>query len=160
MLVRLFLLFTLLPAVELYLLLRLGGLVGPIPTFLIVLATGVIGAQLARQEGHQVLMKLQEQMSRGQPPARQLVEGVLVFAGGLLLVTPGILTDFVGFSMIVPGLRPRIASAVMSWAAANVELKGVHVDIGGARYTGPPPDGSPAQDPAVTESSPFDHPTA
>ncbi|MBT3219652.1 MAG: FxsA family protein, partial [Proteobacteria bacterium] len=96
LLVRLLLLFTLVPAIELFILLQIGSLLGPNLAFVIILVTGLAGAWLAKREGWMVLQHLRQELQRGIPPANRLMEGVLVLAGGLLLITPGVLTDITG----------------------------------------------------------------
>lgn len=101
----LFLLFTVVPALELYLLFKVGGVIGGFNTILLIIATGIVGAALAKSQGLSILAKIQQQMNRGEVPADQIVQGLMVFAGGLLLLTPGIMTDIFGFSLVLPGTR-------------------------------------------------------
>lgn len=105
MLFRLLLAFTLIPMIELYFLIRAGKVWGVGNTIGIVILTGVVGAWLSRSQGRQVLAQLQVKMARGEVPAREALEGVLIFMGGLLLLTPGFVTDALGLSMVVPGVR-------------------------------------------------------
>jgi UPF0716 protein FxsA len=105
MLVRLILLFTIVPFVELYILLELGRVIGALETLLIVIVTGIVGGTLAKMEGWRTWRKIREDLSRGIVPSGRLVDGVLILAGGLLLLTPGILTDIIGFSLLIPLTR-------------------------------------------------------
>jgi len=105
---RLLLLFILIPLVELALLIEIGQHVGVWPTIALVVGTGFIGASLARWQGFRVLMRIQEELRNGRIPAGELIDGLLILAGGLLLLTPGLLTDLVGFSALVPGTRKII----------------------------------------------------
>lgn len=102
---RLFLLFTLIPLLELYLLITVGGYLGVGVTILVVLGTGMAGAYLARLEGWRTWHKIQSELQNGAAPASELIDGVLILAAGLLLITPGILTDVVGFSLLLPPTR-------------------------------------------------------
>lgn len=115
MFLKLFLLFTVVPLVELAVLLQLGRWIGVGPTIGIVLATGLLGAFLARLAGASVLRKLREEMRLGRVPSDALVEGALVLAGGALLLTPGLLTDLAGFALLFPPsrayLRERLKQA-------------------------------------------------
>jgi len=115
---RLILLFTVVPAVELMLLLQIGAWLGPWQTFAIVVVTGTLGAWLAKREGLGVLSQLTEELRGGLPPGARIAEGVLVLAGGLLLITPGVLTDLAGFLFIMPPTRrwlaPRVVHAITS----------------------------------------------
>ncbi|OUR99753.1 hypothetical protein A9Q84_01635 [Halobacteriovorax marinus] len=99
------LLFTVIPAIEIYLLFSIGALVGGLNTVAIVVITGVIGASLAKSQGLAILGNIQNDLNKGSLPANQLIHGLLVFGGGLLLLTPGFLTDVLGLSMVFPGTR-------------------------------------------------------
>lgn len=105
MFIRLILLFTLVPMVELALLIELGKRIGVWETLAIVLLTGVLGATLARTQGFVLIQRIRLELSRGQIPGDSLLDGFLILAGALLLLTPGLLTDAVGFSMILPVTR-------------------------------------------------------
>ena len=105
---RLILLFTLVPALELALLIEVGSRIGTAATISLVVATGVLGAALARQQGLLVLRRIQAELSAGRLPASSLVDGVIVLMAGALLVTPGILTDVLGILCLVPGFRSLV----------------------------------------------------
>ena len=107
---RLLLLFVFLPMIELYLLIMLGARIGPMPTIGLIVLTGVIGATLARQQGLSTLAKIQNELKQGRAPTQELVEGAMIVVGGLVLLTPGILTDIFGFAMMVPGFRRSLAN--------------------------------------------------
>lgn len=109
---RLFLLFVLVPLVELAILVRLGTLVGFWPTLALVLTTGALGAVLARQQGLQVIRGIQAELAVGQMPAARLVDGLLVLIGGILLLTPGLLTDVAGLLLLAPFSRRRMKAAL------------------------------------------------
>jgi UPF0716 protein FxsA len=102
MFLRLLLLFTIVPVCELALLIEVGQRLGVIPTVALVLGTGVLGAALARREGTQALYRMRTNMSQGKFPGEEIFDGVLILTGGLLLLTPGLLTDLLGFSVLVP----------------------------------------------------------
>lgn len=102
--------FTVVPLVELYLLLFVGRAMGVLPTVALVLVTGVVGAALARREGFRVLRSWQDALRRGETPAEGVVSGVLILVAGVLLVTPGILTDVVGFLLLLPPSRRLVAA--------------------------------------------------
>lgn len=112
MLGKLLLLFTVVPVVELYLLITIGKSVGAVPTIALVLATGFLGAWLAKREGARVLRSWQESMARGEIPREGVISSVLVLLGGVLLVTPGVVTDVAGLLLLVPWTRRRVADAV------------------------------------------------
>jgi UPF0716 protein FxsA len=112
MLLKLFLLFTLIPVVELALLVEVGGHIGVAPTIAIVLATGAVGAWLARAQGLQALQRLQQALLAAQFPGDEIFDGVIILAGGLLLLTPGFLTDILGFCALIPGTRHLLKTLV------------------------------------------------
>jgi UPF0716 protein FxsA len=150
--------FTVVPAVELLVLLSLGSWLGPLPTFLIVLLTGILGASLAKQEGLGVLRSLQVELAQGLPPASHFAEGALVFAGGLLLVTPGVFTDVAGFLFILPWSRRWIAPRLIQAVSSRVDLRSVNIGgsattDGGASSAGP---SAPSPDAPKPFSNPFD----
>ena len=109
---RMLLLFVFLPMVELYLLIMLGSRIGAMPTIGLIVFTGVLGATLARQQGLSVLSKIQREMASGNPPTQELVEGALIVVGGIVLLTPGIITDLFGFSLLVPPIRKALCKAL------------------------------------------------
>jgi len=114
MLFRLFLLFTLIPVIELALLVEVGGRIGVAPTIAVVLGTGAAGAWLARSQGLRALQRLQEAVRTAQFPREEIFDGILILAGGLLLLTPGFLTDILGFCALVPGSRYLLKALVKS----------------------------------------------
>jgi UPF0716 protein FxsA len=105
----LLLLFLLVPLVEIYLLIKIGGVIGAFPTVVLVVLTAVIGAALARHQGLATLRRLQTTMARGEAPAIEMFEGVLLLVGALLLLTPGFLTDMLGFACLIPPTRRALA---------------------------------------------------
>jgi UPF0716 protein FxsA len=119
MLLKLFLLFTILPSFELWILFQVKEQLGLFETIWLVVITGVIGASMAKTQGVMVSQDLQERSKQGMPPTQTLLEGVLVLVGGVLLVTPGIFTDAFGFSLIIPWTRRLWAPFVQSWFSAR-----------------------------------------
>jgi len=119
---KLLLLFTVVPAVELYLLITLGQVLGAGPTIAIVLATGMLGAALARREGARVLENWQEATAKAQIPKDGVVSSVLVLVGGVLLVTPGVVTDLCGFLLLLPWSRRMVASVVRKQLEQRFEV--------------------------------------
>ncbi|MBM7614189.1 UPF0716 protein FxsA [Alkaliphilus hydrothermalis] len=105
MLMKLILLFTVIPIVELGLLLKLNEYIGLSYTLLIVLMTGIAGAYLAKKEGRGILQRIKLEMSQGRMPGDELINGLCVLIGGAFLLTPGLLTDISGFILVVPFTR-------------------------------------------------------
>jgi UPF0716 protein FxsA len=114
-------LFTVIPAIEIYLLFNIGGAIGGMSTFLVVITTGIVGAALAKSQGLHILNKVQTDLAKGELPADQLVHGFLVFGGGLLLLTPGFLTDALGLSMVIPGSRHFYAAFLKSKVKSGLD---------------------------------------
>ncbi|MBN1870512.1 MAG: FxsA family protein [Candidatus Omnitrophica bacterium] len=110
----LILLFTILPALELALLLKIGSNIGVGNTLLIIILTGVLGAYLARLQGFCVLRKIQDDLNLGILPNDQLMDGLLILAGGILLLTPGFITDTFGFMFLIPWARSLIKKRIRS----------------------------------------------
>lgn len=118
---KLVLLFTVVPLVELYLLLLIGGWLGFWPTVGLVLVTGLFGAWLAKREGLRAIERWRSSLSRGQMPEEGVLGGVLLLVGGVLLVTPGVLTDVTGLALLVPASRRRIARWLRPWIHRRIE---------------------------------------
>ncbi|MCM1989780.1 FxsA family protein [Oceanirhabdus seepicola] len=99
---KLVLLLTVIPILELYILFKLAGAINWGPTILLVIVTGVAGAYLAKQQGKEILNKIKMELSSGNMPGDSLLNGLSILVGGVLLLTPGILTDITGFLLIIP----------------------------------------------------------
>ncbi|MBU0533320.1 MAG: FxsA family protein [Candidatus Omnitrophica bacterium] len=108
MLGYLILLFTLIPIIELALLIEIGKHIGVIYTLTIVIVTGVLGAFLAREQGFKTLQKIETEVNGGIMPGEEIIDGVIILCGGILLLTPGLLTDAVGFLALIPVTRAFI----------------------------------------------------
>jgi len=109
---KLFLLFIVVPAVELALLIELGQHIGTLATLGLIAATGALGAFLARLQGLGVLRQMQSELAAGRLPASSIVDGVIILLAGGLLITPGILTDSFGFLCLVPAFRRVVKRAL------------------------------------------------
>ncbi|RMF61356.1 MAG: FxsA family protein [Calditrichaeota bacterium] len=116
----LFLAFTLIPILELYLLIKIGGMIGALNTVAIIFTTALIGAFLARQQGMKVLYQITTALREGYPPGRELVEGALVLIGGILLLTPGFFTDFLGLTLLIPQLRSLYSFLFLKWIQKRI----------------------------------------
>jgi len=123
MILLLFLLFTGVPLVELWLLFKLSGMFGFFTTISIVLLTGIVGAALARWQGWQVMRRVQNELQQGLLPAKALGDGVLILVAGVLLITPGVLTDLFGLSLLVPPVRAGVRKGIQLWLAKYVQIE-------------------------------------
>jgi len=112
--VRLTLLFVLIPLVELAILVYLGTIIGAFYTVLIVVLTGILGAILMRSQGLAILSRIRSNLQSGILPANELFDGALILVGGLLLLTPGIITDILGLAVLVPQTRHIIGKLFRS----------------------------------------------
>lgn len=105
MLMKLILLFTITPIVELFILFQLAGVMGVWSTIGLVFITGIAGAYLAKSEGRLIISKIRSELNEGRLPGNELINGLCVLVGGALLLTPGLITDILGFSLVLPGVR-------------------------------------------------------
>jgi len=114
LLARLLLLFILVPALDLILLIEIGQLVGTLPTIGLIIFTGVLGAFLARRQGLKVLTRMTDEFRAGQLPTDAIFDGAIILIAGALLMTPGILTDTLGFLCLIPATRRMIKRVIWS----------------------------------------------
>ena len=117
MLRLLFVLFLLVPLIEIYVLIQVGDVIGAGWTIFAVVATAVIGAVLLRQQGFSTLERAQQSMAQGQIPATAMFEGVMLLFSGALLLTPGFVTDSIGFALLVPAIRKAIINSMIATGA-------------------------------------------
>ncbi len=108
MLLKLFLCFTLIPFFELYLLIKVGTVIGGMNTILLVIISGFLGAWLARLEGMNTLFKLKMNLQQGIMPAEELLDAVIIFIAGVVLITPGFITDIIGLFLLWPVTRNKL----------------------------------------------------
>ena len=105
----LLILFLTVPLVEIAILIKIGKVIGAGYTIALVIGTAILGAALLRTQGISTLAKVQKNINRGQLPATELIEGLILLISGVLLLTPGFFTDMLGFLALVPILRQRLA---------------------------------------------------
>lgn len=101
----LLLLFLLIPLVEIYLLIKVGGIVGALPTVFLVVFTAVLGAGLLRIQGFSTMARVRQTLAQGGIPAVEMLEGAVLLVAGALLLTPGFFTDAIGFLCLIPPFR-------------------------------------------------------
>ncbi|BBM00114.1 FxsA family protein [Microbulbifer sp. GL-2] len=109
----LLLLFIVLPVLEMWVLITVGREIGALPTIGLVFLTAIIGVTLLRRQGLSTLARAQEKMRTGDIPAQEMVEGIFLAVGGALLLTPGFITDFLGFACLIPGLRQLLLGRIL-----------------------------------------------
>ncbi len=107
MLFRLFFCFALIPIIELYLLIKVGTVIGGFNTILVVILTGIAGAWLARMEGMNTMLKVRTNLQQGIMPAEEMMDALIIFIAGLALITPGLMTDAFGLMLLWPVTRNK-----------------------------------------------------
>lgn len=154
-------LLTLVPMIELVLLLQFHGLmsyaIGPIPGFFVTIGTvlgiGALGAYLARQQGLAVLRQIQDALARGQLPTDHVLDGALILVGAALLLTPGFATDVFGLVLLVPLTRAFVRQALKTWLWKQIQSGQIHVRASGVW---PPWNQSPPKAQVVEDKRPDD----
>jgi UPF0716 protein FxsA len=124
MLPRLFLLFVTVPVIELFLFLVLGQRIGLGATFAIVLLTGFLGAYLAKSQGLKAIARYQESLAQGRLPHEAIIDSLLILVAGVLLLTPGFLTDAVGFALLTPSIRNVIRARLEQSIKEKITVAG------------------------------------
>ena len=119
MLLKLFLAFTIIPIIEIYLLIEIGSMFGALTAVTLVILTGFLGAFLARMQGLQTLYRIQKSLSEGRMPSSELLDALLIVIAGLVLLTPGFLTDSAGFLLLIPATR----NSIKYWLRRQIELR-------------------------------------
>ena len=130
----LFILFIVVPILEIAAFIQVGNLIGLWPTLFGIVLTAMIGAYLVRQQGFKAINEAREQSARNEMPVTPIIHGAFILIAGLLLLTPGFVTDTIGFLFLVPPVRLAIAGKVWAWISTNMDVKVMHP---GAGPTGP-----------------------
>lgn len=117
-------LFIAIPLVELYFIIVVGEMIGAFWTVILVLLTAVIGVNLLRFQGMSTLTRAQQNMAQGQVPAMEMMEGVALAVAGVLLITPGFITDSIGFLCLIPASRQAIIRYIMARSTVNTRFNG------------------------------------
>lgn len=155
MLGRLVLLFLVTPAIELGLLIQVDQLIGFGPTIGLIIATGIAGSYLARREGLTTWQRLNERLGAGELPGKELADGVIILVAGALLITPGVLTDVIGFLGLLPPSRALIRKALMKRLQSKMNDGSVQVQFG--VFGGPPSSSSDSSSSGAFDPSPSDN---
>ncbi|MBW4056656.1 MAG: FxsA family protein [Proteobacteria bacterium] len=121
MFLRLFLIFALVPIIEIWLLIKAGHLIGALPTVAILLAISMIGAWLARSQGFKVIAAIRDDLAVGRMPAAHILDGAMILAGGILLLTPGFFTDFIGLFFLIPATRILLKKWLRIWLEKKLQ---------------------------------------
>lgn len=124
----LFALFILVPLLEMYLLIKVGGVIGAMPAILLVIFAAVLGVALLRAQGIATLQRVQQSLARGEVPALEMLEGAVLFVGAVLLLTPGFLTDAIGLLCLVPRFRRYAVTRLLRRYAGVGAVRGGRKD--------------------------------
>ncbi len=126
MFIKLLIVFTVVPIIELYVLIEAGRQIGVFPTIGMILLTGIAGAFLARTQGFNLINRIQSELNQGHLPAEELLDGAVILAGGLLLLTPGFCTDLTGFILLTPVTRQIIKGWLKKWLDLKIQRGEIH----------------------------------
>ena len=126
MLWKLFLAFTIIPVSEIYILIAIGGQIGILPSIGLVILTGIVGASLARSQGLQTLGRIRESFQQGVVPGEELLNALLIAIAGIVLLTPGFLTDAAGLFLLIPATR----TLCREWLKRRIELVYAQRNVG------------------------------
>ena len=120
MFIKLLALFLLIPIIELFVMFKIGKIIGLGITILIIIITAFIGAKLTKVQGTQAIRNVQSAIKIGKLPHKEVMDGVMIIIAGALLLTPGFLTDIVGFSLLLPGLRSNYRKLLLTYIKAKI----------------------------------------
>ena len=126
MLWKLFLAFTIIPVSEIYILIAIGGQIGILPSIGLVILTGIVGASLARSQGLQTLGRIRDSFQQGMVPGEELLNALLIAIAGIVLLTPGFLTDAAGLFLLIPATR----TLCREWLKRRIELVYAQRNVG------------------------------
>lgn len=117
---KLLILFIIVPVVEIYVLIEIGGKIGAWSTIGIIIFTGILGAYLVKNQGFLILKKIQNDLNEGILPGDSLIQGAIILAGGILLITPGFITDTIGFIFLIPVGRRVVENYLLNWLKGKI----------------------------------------
>ena len=118
---KLLILFVIVPVTELYILIEVGKKIGSLTTIGIIILTGIIGAYLVKGQGFMILKKIQNDLNEGIIPGDSLIQGAIILAGGILLLTPGFVTDIIGFIFLIPVSRRVVKKYLLKWLKGKIK---------------------------------------
>ncbi len=147
----LLILFVVVPALELYVLIQIGTVIGAMNTFLLILGTGILGSWLAKNQGLATWRALNQRFSQGQIPGKELMDGAIILVCAALLLTPGVITDVIGLAGLIPVTRAGFRNVLSALFTANPAFR-VSFGAGSvynayrgstSQQSGPDPSGTP-----------------
>ncbi len=119
------------PFIELVILFEIANIIGSLETLLLILITGIVGGMLAKREGINAWIRFQREVRSGSVPAGRIFDGFLILIGGALLLTPGLITDAIGFSLLIPPSRKTIKKLLAKYIRKKIEQGSIHVEVFG-----------------------------
>lgn len=120
-LTKLLILFVIVPVTELYILIEVGKKIGSLTTIGIIILTGIIGAYLVKGQGFMILKKIQNDLNEGVIPGDSLIQGAIILTGGIFLLTPGFVTDTIGFIFLIPASRRIVKKYLLKWLKGKIK---------------------------------------
>jgi len=123
---KLLILFVIIPVTELYILIEVGERIGSLTTISIIIFTGILGAYLVKNQGFMILKKIQNDLNDGIMPGDSLIQGAIILTGGILLLTPGFVTDILGFIFLMPVSRNIVKKYLLKWLKGKIEKSNVY----------------------------------
>jgi len=118
---KLLILFVIVPVTELYILIEVGKRMGSLTTIGLIILTGIIGAYLVKGQGFMILKKIQNDLNEGIIPGDSLIQGAIILAGGIFLLTPGFVTDIIGFIFLIPVSRRVVKKYLLLWLKGKIK---------------------------------------
>ena len=118
---KLLILFVIVPVTELYILIEVGKRIGSLTTIGLIILTGIIGAYLVKGQGFMILKKIQNDLNEGIIPGDSLIQGAIILAGGIFLLTPGFVTDIIGFIFLIPASRRVVKKYLLKWLKGKIK---------------------------------------
>jgi len=118
---KLLILFIIVPVIELYVLIEVGKKIGSLSVIGIIILTGILGAYLVKSQGFMILKKIQNDIDEGILPGNSLIQGAIILVGGILLFTPGFITDIVGFIFLMPFTRKVVKNYLLKWLKGKIK---------------------------------------
>jgi UPF0716 protein FxsA len=119
---RLLILFITVPLIELYLFFKIGSRIGLAPTLIIIIVTGFLGAALTRIQGLRTLARFQQATAEGRMPHEEVLDGLMILVAGAVLLTPGFLTDAVGFLLLIPAFRTVVRKSLARYVKNHIQI--------------------------------------
>lgn len=125
---KLFIVFTIIPVIELSVLIKIGSTIGVLNTILLVMFTALLGAYLVKMEGIGVITRFQKNMATGIFPAEEILDGAMILVAGALLITPGVVTDIIGFLLVFPASRQIIKRFLRGYIQKKISASDIRIN--------------------------------